>query len=610
MKDFSEVLKTVPKKPGVYLMKDDVGSIIYVGKAKNLKNRLSSYFVSKSSHNAKTIILVANIDRFDYIVTATEKEALILENNFIKKHKPKFNIRLKDDKTYPYIKITNEDYPRLKKVRTVKNDGARYFGPYTSALNVNRTIDVLNRIYPIRKCNRDMKKLYNKPSLYYHMGNCLAPCIKKGNKEEYNKYVDEIVSFLEKGSGEIVSVLTEKMKQEAEKLNFERAGVIRDQIVSLKALREKQNMTKLTTQEMDVISAYTDGDKAYVVVFFIRNHVLYESEKYLFEELNEEREDKIIEQFILQFYGATAYIPKSIEVMVEFDDMAVFEELLSDKKNSKVKLHVPKKGEKRELVLLAYKNAKTYLEKLVLDKDKKYAENMAVLNSLKELINIEVLPRRIEIYDISNIMGTYSVGSMVVYVDAEKKSSEYRKFKIKTVGHIDDYASIMEVIFRRHKRGVEKSRGFDVFADLLIIDGGKGHVSAAKDSLKALGLNDINVMGLVKDDKHRTRAVFYDGEVIELDKHSELFRFLSTMQEEVHRFAINYHRSLRTKGMFSSVLDDIEGVGKKRKLALLHHFGSVEAIENASLYEIKQVEGMTENVAENVREYFSKDNDK
>ncbi len=606
MRDFSEILKTVPKKPGVYTMKDDSGRIIYVGKAKNLKNRLTSYFTGISSHDAKTKILVKHIDGFDYVVTSTEKEALILENNQIKKHKPKYNIRLKDDKTYPYIKITSEMFPKLEKVRKIQSDGASYYGPYTSALNVNRTIDVLNRIFPIRKCNRDMKKLYNKPCLYYHMGSCLAPCIKKGQQDAYGEAVEEISDFLKKGSSEIISALTEKMKTEAEKLNFERAGIIRDQIESLKSLKERQNMSKLKTAEMDVISAYTNGEKAYVVVFFVRNNVLYESEKYLFEDLTMDGVDKIIEQFIQQFYGATAYIPSSIEVMCDFEGMDVLEDFLSDKKTAKVKIRVPKRGEKKQLIDLAEKNATMYLEKLMTDKDKRRAENMAVLKSLSELIGMEPLPRRIEIYDISNIMGTFSVGSMVVYVDGEKKSSEYRKFKIKSVGHIDDYASIMEVIFRRHKRGVDESAGFEVFADLLVIDGGKGHVTAAKDSLNALGLNHLEVMGLVKDDKHRTRAVYHNGKVIELDKHSELFRFLSNMQEEVHRFAINYHRSLRNKGMFSSVLDDIEGVGKKRKAELLNHFGSVDAIKNAGVYELEQVDGINSKVAESIIKYFSK----
>ncbi len=610
MKDFSTRLKNLPLKPGVYLMKDSEKNVIYVGKAKVLKNRVSSYFKGISSHNIKTRTLVENVDDFDYIVTSTEKEALILENNLIKKYKPRFNIRLKDDKTYPYIKITNEDYPKLEKVRVIKNDGARYFGPYTSALTVNRTIDVLNRIYPIRKCNRNMKKLYHKPSLYFHMQQCLAPCIRQADIDEYRKVVEEITTFLEKGSTQLVATLTEKMKAEAKKLNFERAKVIRDQIESLNSLKEKQSMTKLTTAEMDVISAYADGDRAQVVVFFVRNHMLFESEKYLLENVGGESISKILEQFILQFYGATAYIPKQIEVLTEFEDMKVFEEFLSDKKNSKVQIHKPQKGEKRNLVLLAESNAKTYLEKITAEQDKKNYQKKLLLKSLQDLIGLDRLPSRIEVYDISNIMGAFSVGSMVVYINAEKKTSEYRKFKIKTEDKIDDYGSIMEVIFRRHKRGLKgEKNGFEVFADLIIIDGGKGHVSSAKESLKALSLEHLNVAGLVKDDKHRTRAIYYDGQIIELDKHSELFRFLASMQEEVHRFAITYHKSLRTKGMLSSVLDNIDGVGAKRKANLLSYFGSIDDVKSASKAELLQADGMTDKVAENIVEYF-KESDK
>ncbi len=606
-------LKDLPKNSGVYLMKDKDDNIIYVGKAKNLKNRINSYFREKKDLEVKTKILVKNIDNFDFIITNTEKEALILENNLIKKYNPKFNIRLKDDKTYPYIKITNEKFPRLKKVREIKNDGARYYGPYTSATNVNRTIDVLNKIYPIRKCSKNMNKLYAKPSIYFHINQCLAPCVNKSIITEYNKSVDEIANFLEKGSNKLVETLKEKMKVESKALNFEKAAIIRDQINSIESLKEKQNMTKLQTEEMDIISAYTDGNLAYVVVFFIRNHKLFEREKYLFESVNNETTSKIIEQFVLQFYGATAYIPKLIEIMEEFEGIEVFEEFLSEKKSAKVKIHCPKKGEKKNLISLAKDNAKTYLEKITTEQNKIIKQKTMVLKELKNLLSLDKMPNRIEMYDISNIAGSYSVGSMVTYIDGEKKSSEYRKFKIKSTDQIDDYGSIMEVIFRRHKRGLSEDKKFSVFADLVIIDGGKGHVNSAKEALSALKLDNINVAGLVKDDKHRTRAIYYNEKTIPLDKHSELFKFLSGIQEEVHRFAITYHKTLRTKGMLTSILDEIKGVGKVRKQNLLKDFGSIENIAKANRYELEKTENITREVAENItrevaeniEEYFS-----
>ncbi len=604
MKDFSEKLHNLPLLPGVYIMRDESGTILYVGKAKKLKNRVSSYFNGFKSQPRKTQRLVTLIDDFEYIITANEKEALILEGTLIKKHMPRFNILLKDDKTFPYVKITNEKYPRVVKTREVKKGGSEYFGPYTRVFALNKALEVIKRIYPIRKCSRNMSKTYKKPCLYYHMGMCLGPCIDKTKASEYQAALDGVKTFLKRGSSDVLTLLETEMLQASKDLKFERAAMLRDEISSIKELNEKQSVASLSESEMDVIACAKNDKAALVVMFFVRGGILNGREKYVIYGAEDSEYSEIIEQFVLQYYSGTPYIPKMIELMVDIDLKEVHEAGLSDKKGEKVVIHVPKRGEKKRLVDLAAENAREILEKDEKEQLEKKLKRENLLNSLKDLLSLPKIPNRIELYDISNIMGVYSVGAMVVYEKGDKKKSDYRKFKIKTEGKIDDYSAIMEVLYRRHRRS--KDAGFETLADLIIIDGGKGHVGVAEEVISALNL-DVKVAGLVKDDHHRTRAIFYSGREYPIDKHTGLYSFLAGMQEEVHRFAIGYHRQIRSKGMLTSVLDDISGVGDKRKAALLRKFGSIERVGEASYADLIEIPEINSQVAEKIVEYFKED---
>lgn len=607
MKDFKEKLKRTPQNPGVYLMKNAERTVIYVGKAKNLKNRLTSYFTGLDSHTRKTALLVSQIDDFDYIITDTEKEALILEGNLIKKHMPRFNILLKDDKSYPYVKVTNERFPQVLKTRRVLKDGARYFGPYTNGKALNQTLDIIRQNFPIRRCGRDPNRNYEKPCFYYHIDGGVCPCTRKGENPEYDAAIQEILFYFENGFDELAIKLEGEMKRAAENMDFERAASLRDQVNALLALKAKQKVERLKDEDMDVISiAKSEEAAAYVIfLFFVRNGKILGSEKELIVSDFESSEGELIRQFLLQYYGGTPYIPNKIEISHAFEDLELFEEWLSNKKEERVHIHVPKKGVKKEVLDLAQKNAKEVLERELQEELLKRKERDFLLDSLKELLGLQTAPRRIEVYDISNIMGVYSVGAMVVFENGEKKSSDYRKFKLRTEGKPDDYHAMMEVLYRRHRRFLEETGdpGFDTLADLLLIDGGRGHVSVVKDVLKALQL-PIPVAGLVKDDRHRTRAIIFEDVELPLDKHGKLYKFVASMQEEVHRFAISYHKALRAKGMFSSVLDEIEGVGEKRKQALLKAFGEIENIKRASVEELASLPEISEKVAKQIVAFF------
>ncbi|MDO4773112.1 MAG: excinuclease ABC subunit UvrC [Bacillota bacterium] len=607
MKDFKEKLKRTPQNPGVYLMKNAERTVIYVGKAKNLKNRLTSYFTGLDSHTRKTALLVSQIDDFDYIITDTEKEALILEGNLIKKHMPRFNILLKDDKSYPYVKVTNERFPQVLKTRRVLKDGARYFGPYTNGKALNQTLDIIRQNFPIRRCGRDPNRNYEKPCFYYHIDGGVCPCTRKGENPEYDAAIQEILFYFENGFDELAIKLEGEMKRAAENMDFERAASLRDQVNALLALKAKQKVERLKDEDMDVISiAKSEEAAAYVIfLFFVRNGKILGSEKELIVSDFESSEGELIRQFLLQYYGGTPYIPNKIEISHAFEDLELFEEWLSNKKEERVHIHVPKKGVKKEVLDLAQKNAKEVLERELQEELLKRKERDFLLDSLKELLGLQAAPRRIEVYDISNIMGVYSVGAMVVFENGEKKSSDYRKFKLRTEGKPDDYHAMMEVLYRRHRRFLEETGdpGFDTLADLLLIDGGRGHVSVVKDVLKALQL-PIPVAGLVKDDRHRTRAIIFEDVELPLDKHGKLYKFVASMQEEVHRFAISYHKALRAKGMFSSVLDEIEGVGEKRKQALLKAFGEIENIKRASVEELASLPEISEKVAKQIVAFF------
>lgn len=607
MKDFKEKLKRTPQNPGVYLMKNAERTVIYVGKAKNLKNRLTSYFTGLDSHTRKTALLVSQVDDFDYIITDTEKEALILEGNLIKKHMPRFNILLKDDKSYPYVKVTNERFPQVLKTRRVLKDGARYFGPYTNGKALNQTLDIIRQNFPIRRCGRDPNRNYEKPCFYYHIDGGVCPCTRKGENPEYDAAIQEILFYFENGFDELAIKLEGEMKRAAENMDFERAASLRDQVNALLALKAKQKVERLKDEDMDVISiAKSEEAAAYVIfLFFVRNGKILGSEKELIVSDFESSEGELIRQFLLQYYGGTPYIPNKIEISHAFEDLELFEEWLSNKKEERVHIHVPKKGVKKEVLDLAQKNAKEVLERELQEELLKRKERDFLLDSLKELLGLQAAPRRIEVYDISNIMGVYSVGAMVVFENGEKKSSDYRKFKLRTEGKPDDYHAMMEVLYRRHRRFLEETGdpGFDTLADLLLIDGGRGHVSVVKDVLKALQL-PIPVAGLVKDDRHRTRAIIFEDVELPLDKHGKLYKFVASMQEEVHRFAISYHKALRAKGMFSSVLDEIEGVGEKRKQALLKAFGEIENIKRASVEELASLPEISEKVAKQIVAFF------
>lgn len=606
MKDFSEALKRLPQSPGVYLMKDNQGTIIYVGKAKNLRNRVSSYFRGFSAHTPKTQTLVVNIDDFEYILTDTEVEALILEGNLIKQYKPRFNIRLKDDKSYPYIKITNELFPRVIKVREVKKDKGRYFGPYTSDFDVNQTLEVIKKVFPIRQCSKDLSKPQQRPCLNYHIKQCIGPCKGNVHQSEYAKLIEDISLFLTGKERELIKLLEESMQQKAEQLKFEEASVIRDQIQSLNQLTVKQKITTANGTDQDVVGFYRDQDKACAMVFFVRNGLLLGRESFMFEEVQETEMQELLYHFLLQFYGGTAFIPREIILPGQIEDVGVFEDWLSQKLGKRVRCSVPQKGEKRRLIEMVNTNAKEYLQKHFETLVNREREAMEKINLLQDRLGLPHTLRRVEAYDISNIMGVFSVGSMVVYEKGIKKKSDYRRFKVKTIEGPNDYGSMMEVIYRRFNRAQKsqsENKGFDVYPDLLLIDGGKGHVSVVEDVLKAFGLT-IPVVGMVKNDKHRTRGLYYNQEEYPFAQGDPLFFWIAGVQEEVHRFAISYHRSLRDQSMTQSVLDDIPGVGNVTKKQLLMAFGSIEAIRNASSDDLISKAGVKASVAQKIVEFF------
>lgn len=618
MFNIKEQLKKLPDKPGVYLMKDNKGEIIYVGKSKLLKNRISQYFRSFNSHPPKVQAMVKIIEEFEYIITDTEVEALILEANLIKKHKPRFNVLLRDDKSYPYIKVTiNEKYPRVLITRKVLKDKAKYFGPYINVFAVNQTLETIEQMYPLRKCNRNLESNNERPCLNYHIKKCLGPCTGNINHAEYMEMINEIILFLGGKQDILVEKLEKKMKEAASQLQFERAAKYRDQINALKSLAEKQKIVSTSKADIDYISMAGSNNKVCVMIFFVRNGKLIGREHYMLEETEGVERAEILCTFVKQFYTGSSFIPKEILIDEAMEDIETIKRWLSQKKGSKVIIKQPKKGEKKKLLQLVHKNAVEYLTKFEekINKEKKFSQK--ALNEIKELLNLDKLPKRIEAYDISNMYGVFSVGSMVVFEEGKPMNSGYRRFKIKTIEGPNDYGSMQEVLFRRFKRGIEEYKilneqgitieegKFSILPDIVFIDGGKGQVSAVKDVLNALGLQ-IPVAGMVKDDKHRTRGVIFEGEEIIMDKRSYAFKLIAKIQDEVHRFAITYHKTLRDKAMVQSVLDEIPGIGKRRKTELLKHFGSVEKIRSASLEELKSVDGMNSKVAENVYFFFNK----
>ena len=602
MFDIQEHLKQLPAEPGVYLMKDRFDNIIYVGKAKILKNRVRQYFQSSKNHSSKVKSMVKNIDKFEYIITDSELEALILECNLIKKYKPKYNVLLRDDKTYPYIKVTtNEDFPRVLKVRKVIKDKAKYFGPYTNTTAVNDTLDIIKNIYPIRTCNIDIERAIKtnmRPCLNLHIKRCVGPCTGNVTKEEYNKMIEEIILFLSGKEEKLIDILKEKMNKCAMDFNFEEAAIYRDKIKSLEDMMEKQKIDTSTSDlNQDVIAMARAHDEACVQVFFVRNGKIVGREHFILEGVMDSTRESILGSFVKQFYMEQEYVPKEIIIEDEIEDSFILSEWLSSKKGRKVTIRVPQKGEKKSLIEMVRKNAIEYLEKFSDMNKRKYEKSIGALEELKQILNLDNIPKRIESFDISNIQGVDSIGSMVVFTNGKKDKKEYRRYKIKTVIGPNDYDSMAEIVERRLKYGD--------FPDLMLLDGGKGQVSAVKKVLNKYNV-EIPLWGMYKDDKHRTKGLISQEKEIELDRTSNLYRFVASIQEEVHNYAISYHRSLRNKSLTKSELDDIQGIGEKRKKALLNHFKDIEAIKKATFEELLEVEGMNKTSSESVYNYFRK----
>ena len=602
MFDIQEHLKKLPDEPGVYLMKDENNTVIYVGKAISLKNRVRQYFQSSKNHSSKVKSMVKNIYSFEYIITDSELEALILECNLIKQYRPKYNVLLRDDKTYPYIKVTtNEDYPRVLKVRRVLKDKAKYFGPYTNITAVNDTLEIIRNTYPIRTCNIDIDKAIRnnvRPCLNKHIKKCVGPCTGDISKEDYNKMIEEILMFLSGKEEKLIELLKEKMNKCAMEFNFEDAAIYRDKIRSLEDMIQKQKIDSGTSDlNQDIIAMARAHDEACVQVFFIRNGKIVGREHYILEGVMDSSRESILSSFVKQFYMAQDYVPKEILIEDEVEDSFVLEEWLSNKKGQRVSIKVPQKGEKKNLIEMVRKNAVEYLEKFSDMNKMKYQKSVGALEELKDVIGLEEIPKRIESFDISNIQGVDSIGSMVVFTNGKKDKKEYRRYKIKTVIGPNDYDSMAEIVERRLKYGN--------LPDLILLDGGKGQVSAVK---KVLDRNNVKIplWGMFKDDKHRTKGLISQEKEIELDNTSNLYRFVASIQEEVHNYAITYHRSLRNKSLTKSILDDIQGIGEKRKKALLAHFKSIEDIKKASFEELLEVEGMNKSSAESVYNFFKK----
>lgn len=612
-----EELKKLPASPGVYLMHDERDDIIYVGKAISLKNRVRQYFQTSRVRTAKIEQMVSKIKRFEYIVTDSELEALILECNLIKEHRPKYNTMLMDDKGYPFIRISvHEDFPRMTLARTMKKDKAKYFGPYTSAGAVKDTIEVLNKIYKLRTCNRSLPKDIGngRPCLNYQIKQCDAPCMGYVSSEDYKGRVDKAIDFLNGNHAEVISMLEEKMYAASEKMEFEAAIEYRDLIQNVKVILNKQKITKDESMDRDIIAYAMEGNDAVVQVFFIRNGKVLGREHFHVELAPHDLGKDVLTNFIKQYYGGSPFIPKELLVQEEVDDREIMEKWLSVKRGQKVSIRNPKKGEKEKLVELAEKNAKIVLEQ---DKDKLRSEERRTRGAVREIDDILGIDytKRIEAYDISNINGFESVGSMVVYEDGKPKRNDYRKFRIKWVKGADDYSSMREVLTRRFTHGLRELQemkendvsteygSFTRFPDLIMMDGGRGQVNVALEVLEELGLN-IPVCGMVKDDHHRTRGLYYNNVERSINKSGEGFRLITRVQDEAHRFAITFHRDLRSKKQVHSILDDIEGIGETRRKALMREFKSLEAIKNAEIEELRKVPSMNERAARQVYDFF------
>lgn len=617
MFNIEEELKLLPDRPGVYIMRDKSDRIIYVGKAIILKNRVKQYFQSSRNHTEKIKQMVENIDHFEYIVTDSEVEALVLECNLIKEHRPKYNTMLKDDKTYPYIRVTvNEAYPRVLFSRDMKRDKSKYFGPYTSVTAVKDILDLLRKIYKIRTCNRNLPKDIGKerPCLYYYMGQCDAPCQGFITQDEYGKNISQAIEFLSGNYTTVVRMLEERMNEAAQQMEYEKAATNRDLLSSVRQIMNKQKITNTDQTDRDIIAFARNKDEAVVQTFFIRGGKLIGRDHFYLTGVEDETDNRVIASFIKQFYAGTPYIPKEIFLEAEPEEEEILGQWLTNKRGQKVYLHVPKKGGKEKLVELAKRNAELILSK---DSEKLKREEARTTGALKELADYLDLPliSRIESFDISNTSGFETVGSMVVFEHGKAKKSDYRKFKIRNIVGPDDYTAMHEMLMRRFTHGMreleemrekklDRSLGsFTKYPDLILMDGGKGQVNIALQVLEEFKL-DIAVCGMVKDDKHRTRGLYYRNKELPIDKSSELFKLITRVQDETHRFAIEYHRSLRKKKQIHSILDDIKGIGPARRRALMKHFQSLEAIQDADIEDIVKAPSMNRAAAIEVYNFF------
>lgn len=617
MFDFEYQLKVLPEKPGVYLMRNSLGEIIYVGKAKILKNRVRQYFQNSKAHTEKVKAMVSNVSEFEYIVTDTEMEALILECNLIKKYRPRYNILLKDDKYYPFIKITmSEEFPRVFVTRNMVKDGAKYFGPYTDGSAVRETMELIKKVFPVRNCRKLIKDGVSKdrPCLNYQIGLCCAPCAGLITREDYNKIIAEVVDLLSGKDTSIVRKLKEDMEKAAENLEFEKAAGYRDKISAVGKLVEKQKAFTGNFQDEDYIHVAGDDKDSCIVVLFLRDGKITGRERFILENTEDTEIGELISDFIKEFYGGTAFVPKNI-YLPECEDIDLLENWLSLRRGSKVSMKIPQKGEKKDILNMAEKNAQLNLDqfknKLIQDKE----IHKKSLEELSDIMNLTEFPHRIEAYDISNIQGVDSVGSMVVFEEGKPKNSDYRRFKIQSVKGANDYESMREILTRRFKRGIEETKAiadkeilltsgkFSSFPDLIMMDGGKGQVNIALEVLKSFNI-DIAVCGLVKDENHDTRGIIFNNEELVLPDHCNAMKLITRIQDEVHRFAITYHRSLRDKRILHSILEEIPNIGEKRRKELLRKFGSIDNIKNATYDELIATESIDKKAAESIRQFF------
>lgn len=621
MFDFEHQLAILPNAPGVYIMKNNQGQIIYIGKAKILKNRVRQYFRDPKRLDIKTRLMVSNVAEFEYIVTDSEIESLILEQNLIKKHLPKYNINLKDDKRFPFIKITmKEDFPRVFLTRLTPKDGSKYFGPYTDVNSVYETLEIIKKVYPLRTCTRTIIEggPPSRPCLNYHIGLCKAPCAGYISKKDYGQMIHEVIAILNGHEVGLKRQLKKEMEEAAQELNFEQAAALRDKYLALEKVQKKQkiyNAQKKTDE--DYLAIYQDENDACVQVFFQRDGRIQGREHFILQDTMDQKAEDLLTEFIESFYGKTAYIPHFVYT-AKVNEAELLAQFLSVKKGAKVHLEMPQKGEKKRLIELVAKNAQVTLSAFKGKLIKETEESANALADLADLLALEEFPHRIESYDISNIAGVDSVGSMVVFEEGKPKNSDYRRFKIKTVQGADDYSSLREILSRRFARGLEEIKRmqeaslnldqtkFSFFPDLILMDGGKGQIAIAKEVLQSLDL-EIPVAGLVKDDRHRTRGIIYNNQEVPLNGNREVLHLITRIQDEVHRFAISYHRSLRKRTQIKSQLDDIPGIGQKRRQSLLMTFGGPSEIKEKTLEELRLAPSMDLKSATAVYNFFHKE---